>query len=98
MQIQLNYLKFSQEISFDHFKAIDFQILQKILPKIYGNTNKVRYILLKLLKYCVDDLPENIEEKEIKKLALSGYLPRSASKIIKMIEAYDENGFTSFWE
>lgn len=80
-------------------EALDFQIMQKILPTISGSDLSIKNILIKLYNYCN---PNNqiasdinyITEAE-KGLDLAIY-KKSAEKIIMMLRGY-EDGFTSFW-
>lgn len=83
--------------------AFDFEIMQKILPRIQGSSTAVKNVLEKLLEICkkpvlkagkaTDDdesgtLADALKEKQY---------PKSAEKIAYMIERYKEDGFTSYW-
>jgi hypothetical protein len=66
----INYISAAYEISdsdgefkFSLHNAIDEQILQKVLPKIHGNTRKVSDILKKLSKYCSEG---KIDSEDVK--------------------------------
>ena len=80
--------------------ALDYQILQKVLPRISGTSRQVEVLLMKLTVYLTNgaiklsDLEEAIEEESI--LARTNY-PKSVKKILQMLRRYQEDGFTSFW-
>ena len=89
--------------------AMDFEIMQKILPRLQGSSGRVKKTLCKLFVHCAGDfagsndmdapeLAENMEttyEQLIK--AKNCSYPRSAKKLIDMVERFEEDGFTSFW-
>ena len=79
-------------------KAFDYQISQKILPKIIGSDVKIKNALIDLYNYCnqveisegrnyIKDAEDNLENTDY---------PKSSKKIIEMLKGY-ENGFTSYW-
>ena len=87
----------------DYNIAFDYQIMQKILPRIQGSSKAIKDLLIKLyiefggkIKDHEDykiterikkDLDENEGIKYIK----------SAEKIYYMIKSYEEDGFTAYW-
>ncbi|WNS41522.1 MrcB family domain-containing protein [Paenibacillus sp. MMS20-IR301] len=92
-------------------KAFDWQLLQKILPRIQGSHSSVRRVLLNLMKVAigdsagitvkVDDLMEDASWLYMKWAA--GQNPpdakhtQSARKLAYMLRRLEEDGFTSFW-
>lgn len=83
--------------------AFDYQLSQKILPRIQGSSMAVRSVLIELLRYCGgvnlsnanDDLLDRLQEYENGK-GLAPY-PRSAAKLVSMLRRFEEDGFTSYW-
>jgi len=84
-------------------EAFDYQILQKILPRIGGTSERIRKLILNLLGYCIGnpekilglDTAEAIEAET--DLIEEAIYPRSASKLMDMLRRFEEDGFTSFW-
>ncbi|MCM3570165.1 AAA family ATPase [Neobacillus mesonae] len=78
-------------------EAFDFQILQKVLPRISGSDYRVLNVLKELFTYCTGN---KVNEKNLddldKDIQSSGY-PKSAKKLAEMIRRYNVDGFTSFW-
>lgn len=89
------YNQKSELMSF--YEAFDYQILQKILPRISGSDNRVFNALKELYTFCtgININDDNIEglENEIKEAKYT----KSAMKLIDMIRRYNEGEFTSFW-
>jgi 5-methylcytosine-specific restriction protein B len=87
----------------DEAVAFDYQLLQKILPRIQGSSQRVRRVLIDLLKFCGgvdlttanDDLLARLEEFEVAHDFLP--YPRSAAKLAIMLRRFEEDGFTSYW-
>ncbi|WP_309119868.1 MrcB family domain-containing protein [Paenibacillus sp.] len=87
--------------------ALDFQILQKILPRIQGTGQSVLRVLLGLLRICTDQKksledmlmePEQYYQQWLKGSSTTKAIyPQSARKIAYMIRRLEEHGFTSFW-
>lgn len=83
--------------------AFDYQLSQKILPRIQGSSSAVRTVLIELLKYCGgvdlsnanDDLLEKLHEYE-REARMAPY-SRSATKLATMLRRFEEDGFTSYW-
>lgn len=83
--------------------AFDYQLSQKILPRIQGSSLPVRRLLVELLNYCGginlsntnDDLLDRLREHEDAS-GLAPY-PRSSAKLITMLRRFEEDGFTSYW-
>ncbi|AOW17674.1 hypothetical protein LPB03_09435 [Polaribacter vadi] len=84
-------------------KAIDFQIMQKILPRVHGSSNRIQKVIISLLNLLTNedvatsypDL-EYLEKKKKSIIKKSNY-PKSTEKLIFMLERFDEDRFTSFW-
>lgn len=97
------YCYYAQELSIylPPSKAIDYQILQKILPRLHGSTEATRRALSSLFELftpgtnaiSVDrfDLPLALDE-----VAAARY-PMSARKVALMLDRFQSDGFTSFW-
>jgi hypothetical protein len=83
----LRYMYFAENLSSDDFTteiALDFQIKQKILPRIKGTESIME--ALKLLRKIIQDKLKSIEK------------PHSTAKLDQMIEALDRNGYTDFYQ
>lgn len=82
--------------------AFDFQIMQKILPRIQGSSIRVKRVIINLLKYLNNSV--NIHEHQmgneventVKKLLPYRY-PQSTNKLLFMLKRFEDDGFTSFW-
>jgi hypothetical protein len=82
-------------------KAIDYQILQKILPRLHGSTDATRRALSLLFErftpgtnaISVDrfDLPAALDDVP------AARYPMSARKVALMLDRFQSDGFTSFW-
>lgn len=87
----------------DEDTAFDYQLMQKILPRLQGSSLSLRRILLQLLQICSgmdlpainDDLLGKLQELEMQGSAKP--YPRSAAKLISMLRRFEEDGFTSYW-
>ena len=83
-------------------EAFDFEIMQKILPRIQGSSGAVKEMLCELFKKFAGDytglsqasiseqMQEYINGKTCK-------YRRSAEKICYMMRRFEEDGFTSYW-
>lgn len=83
-------------------EAFDFEIMQKILPRIQGSSGAVKEMLCELFKKFAGDytglsqasiseqMQEYINGKTCK-------YSRSAEKICYMMRRFEEDGFTSYW-
>ena len=83
-------------------EAFDYQILQKILPRIQGSNSTLKDMLIDLFKYCAGDYTglsgSNTYEQ------MQNYInnnqckyKKSACKIAFMVRRLEEDGFTSYW-
>lgn len=102
------YLLYSQKYSLmEKREAMDWEILQKILPRIQGSSSAVRDLLGELFQFCAGDYEGlrtdsgEINRKMSKLLKEAGEkvrFPRSAAKLASMMRRYEEDGFTSYWQ
>lgn len=69
--------------------ALDYCILQKVLPKIYGQGE--------LLAQTLSTLREWLEGKQVTGFDRSPGFPRSAAKLDRMIKRLDADGTTTYW-
>ncbi|PYI50280.1 MrcB family domain-containing protein [Paenibacillus flagellatus] len=84
--------------------AFDFQLLQKILPRVQGSSSSVKRVLLKLMeealgrRLATQELMEDASElyASVSKIDSAKY-PLSARKIAFMLRRLEEDGFTSYW-
>jgi MoxR-like ATPase len=84
-------------------EALDFQFMQKILPRIHGSSIRTQKVLVGLInRFSRENLSkENPDMSTIQKnkeswIKKSNY-PKSLEKLIFMLERFDEDRFTSFW-
>ena len=84
-------------------EALDFQFMQKILPRIHGSSIRTQKVLVGLInRFSGENLSiENPDMSTIQKnketwIKKSNY-PKSLEKLIFMLERFDEDRFTSFW-
>ena len=84
--------------------AFDHEIMQKILPRIQGNSITVKKMLCELFKHCAGDYEgyqmenEDISSKMIKAAQKSDCkYKESAKKIAFMVRRLEEDGFTAYW-
>lgn len=84
-------------------KAVDFQIMQKILPRVHGSSNRTQKVIISLLNLLANEdiatLYPDLEylEKNKKSIVKQSSYPKSTEKLIFMLERFDEDRFTSFW-
>jgi len=87
-------------------EAMDFQILQKILPRIQGSTAGIKRVLIELFKICINnqnvDFDYNtpgVNEDMLDYLSKDKRITysKSAEKIAFMMRRFEEDGFTSYW-
>lgn len=80
-------------LSFDD--ALDYQIYQKILPRISGSDGRTEEALKELYKLCKNqEFDRDSWDDSDWKMAK---YPRSAKKLSRMLRRFDYDGFTSFW-
>jgi len=85
--------------------ALDYQVMQKILPRIQGSAISINYLLIKLINYFMGekgkfDIKSHYEDiqKELHEYIDTNptYL-RTLKKLDFMLRKYSQDGFTSFW-
>lgn len=95
-------LEFSKQQIMTAEDALDYQLMQKVLPRIQGSALSVLTVLIELLKelsgaeITLDmELPAVIAA--IKKTESNVKYPRSVKKLQFMLQRFNDDGFTSFW-
>lgn len=101
-EISFYILNNDEEKLLEYEDALDFEIMQKILPRIQGSSSAIKDLLEKLFNKFAGDYssyPENMKWKQMKR-----YLSekrclyyRSAQKVCYMMRRFEEDGFTSYW-
>lgn len=82
-------------------QGLDIQILQKVLPKLYGNYAKLSEPLKEIIYFLSnsDGGVDNFDMNQIEALDLKDLdFERSLEKLIKMYKTLSTQGFTSFIE
>jgi hypothetical protein len=90
------YMAYNEQgnlLSFD--EALDYQIDQKILPRIAGSDGRTEEALKKLYLLCINQEFDS-EDVNDEDLSYARY-PRSAKKLSRMLRRFEYDGFTSFW-
>lgn len=78
-------------------EAFDYQLLQKVLPRINGTSTAIKDLLISLLEYCLNP-GEDVEDMMLlETFSDKTRYPKSAYKLREMIRRFEEDGFTSFW-
>jgi energy-coupling factor transporter ATP-binding protein EcfA2 len=82
--------------------AFDFQMMQKVLPRIHGSSERIQTVLVELLnllegkKYSSTTFDvKKVKDELLDKTDLK--YRRSTKKILFMLKRFDEDRFTSFW-
>lgn len=83
-------------------EALDYEILQKILPRIQGSNSTLKDMLIELFKYCAGDYTglSGSDTYEQMQNYINNNQCRyrtSACKIAFMVRRFEEDGFTSYW-
>ncbi|MBB6672272.1 MrcB family domain-containing protein [Cohnella nanjingensis] len=86
-------------------EAFDFQLLQKVLPRIQGSNQAVKRVLLQLLEIALGTRLNKAELEEdasalwvdLSNRVETAKYPQSARKILFMLRRLEEDGFTSYW-
>lgn len=90
------YLIYSRYLTnFD--EAFDYQIHQKILPRITANEPQAFQVLQDVFTYCTDKPFEETEDERMIEAIQDGRYPKSANKVYQMLRRGQLDGFTSFW-
>lgn len=97
------YLVLNMEFGLmEHEEAVDFQLMQKVLPRIHGSSIRTERVLLDLLgllsgiETAGNDHQTKDLEQTVKETANVRY-KRSVDKILFMLRRFEEDRFTSFW-
>ncbi|SCB99177.1 MrcB family domain-containing protein [Bacillus mycoides] len=73
-------------------EALDYQIYQKILPRLAGSDGRTEEVLKQLYVLCANEEYDSGNND-----ALYAKYPRSANKLSHMLRRFEYDGFTSFW-
>ncbi|WP_270606567.1 MrcB family domain-containing protein [Bacillus mobilis] len=87
------YMAYNEQgklLSFD--EALDYQIYQKILPRLAGSDGRTEEVLKQLYVLCANEEYDNGNNDD----SYAKY-PRSANKLSHMLRRFEYDGFTSFW-
>ena len=86
-------------------EALDYGILQKILPKIQGSSVNIKTLLINIFnrlnsEKIKTDQYDNDANIKVKKALDKSQLkyPLTSHKLYKMIRRFELDGFTTFWE
>lgn len=87
------YMAYNEQgklLSFD--EALDYQIYQKILPRLAGSDGRTEEVLKQLYVLCTNEEYDSGNNEN----SYAKY-PRSANKLSHMLRRFEYDGFTSFW-
>ncbi|MED2933064.1 DUF3578 domain-containing protein [Bacillus wiedmannii] len=87
------YMAYNEQgklLSFD--EALDYQIYQKILPRLAGSDGRTEEVLKQLYVLCANEEYESGNND-----ASYAKYPHSANKLSHMLRRFEYDGFTSFW-
>lgn len=87
------YMAYNEQgklFSFD--EALDYQIYQKILPRLAGSDGRTEEVLKQLYVLCANEEYDSGNND-----ASYAKYPRSANKLSHMLRRFEYDGFTSFW-
>lgn len=97
----LLYLHFWREFKLEGimagYAALDFCILQKVLPKISGSGEVLSLALQKLADWLKARADASTSEEVGEEADFAGPLERSHQKILRMIELLNLDGSTRYW-
>jgi hypothetical protein len=83
--------------------AFDFQLVQKVLPRIHGSSERIQKVLIELIylleKGKKEEIRTDLDFDKIEKIFPIETLKykRASKKILFMLKRFDEDRFTSFW-
>lgn len=82
--------------------AMDFQIMQKVLPRIHGSSIRVQRILVRMMNklngtHLGEESPDLSAIDTLEKEIEDSKYPRSGRKLLFMLQRFEEDRFTSFW-
>ena len=84
-------------------RAMDNEIIQKILPRIQGSSASIKNMLCELFRVCAGDYEGQNTESDLSAKMMTVAqkpdckYPKSAQKIAFMVRRFEEDGFTSYW-
>ncbi len=83
-------------------EALDYEIMQKILPRLQGSNLSLKETLCELFRKILakDYDRQDGDAAGMKELLENGTgidYPRSAEKVMFMVRRFEEDGFTSYW-
>lgn len=87
------YMAYNEQgklLSFD--EAFDYQIYQKILPRLAGSDGRTEEVLKQLYVLCANEEYDSGNND-----ASYARYPRSVNKLSHMLRRFEYDGFTSFW-
>ncbi|PFT19399.1 restriction endonuclease [Bacillus thuringiensis] len=87
------YMAYNEQgklLSFD--EALDYQMYQKILPRLAGSDGRTEEVLKRLYLLCANEEYDSGNSD-----ASYAKYPRSANKLSHMLRRFEYDGFTSFW-
>ncbi|MFL1662096.1 MrcB family domain-containing protein [Bacillus cereus] len=87
------YMAYNEQgklLSFD--EALDYQIYQKILPRLAGSDGRTEEVLKQLYVLCANEEYDSGNND----VSYAKY-PHSANKLSHMLRRFEYDGFTSFW-
>lgn len=86
-------------------EALDNEIMQKILPRLHGSSNGLKTALCQIFEVLIGDYKQFQEKKADTCEQMTEYLKKHSAKykntgekIASMIQRFDEDGFTSYWD
>lgn len=99
----LNSIEVKDILSWE--EAFDYQVMQKILPRIQGSALSINHLLINLINHFMgkDKFETKMHYEEDIKNELQTYLTtnpkytRTLKKLDFMLRKYSQDGFTSFW-
>lgn len=96
------YLILNKKYNFmDSCDALDFQLVQKVLPRIHGSSERIQMVLVELLNLLEgkDYRSKDFEYSQIEGIFDQESLKyrRASKKILFMLKRFDNDRFTSFW-
>jgi energy-coupling factor transporter ATP-binding protein EcfA2 len=86
----------------EHEQAIDYQLMQKVLPRIHGSSQRIQRVLVELVSLMtsipVGEGDLDLDDLEVKVSGLTEMkYRRSVKKVLFMLRRFEEDRFTSFW-
>ncbi len=96
------YMLLQQDIEdiLNYEEALDYQIMQKILPRIQGSSCRVKDVMARLVKNLSgkENINPDMDYKELEKnIGTPKKYKKSVNKLLFMLRRFEDDGFTSFW-